>query len=436
MQMKPTFKIYLNISKTAKNGKAPFYLRVIYDRKKKERVCDFYLTKIQAEMWEQFSGNEQELKNIFPNVIQKMNDLEYEFRKYVDSSDYFDFSDLTTFLNKFFQKGKLTTELKFVDFLNDYYKNIILKDSTKKEGTKKTYRTVVGHLNKFIQHKKYENLPLCKFQSNIALEFKNYLISEDLLNKFKPLNAYSASGIIKKCRYIFKDALIDNKILINPFQDVQINTKANKKTDCKLLIEEVLKMSKIKHLQNETLQIVNDIFLFRCFTGVCYCDLNNLRYQDLKFGSENNISIIFKRQKSDVQTWQYLTQPAINLIEKYRNHPLIKNDELFPKFANRTENSYLKIIGKELNLRFPLTTHSARRTFRSLISDAEIHDELAYKSMMGHEYKGIDSAYINVNSKRLINAKKSFDNFLTKHINNHGQDIINTGRQFELQEAV
>ena len=416
---RPTFKIYLNNykRKVAKNGNVPFYIRVSFNRKKVEKACGFQLTKSQVELWDNLLENEKEQKDTFPEICQKINELNYEFNKYLKQSDFYDFIDLNTFLNKFFQKGKLTTELKFVEYLNEYYNNTILKDSTKKEGTKKNYRTVVGHLLKFIQFKKYDNLPLCKFQSSVAREFKNYLISIDLLNKFKPLSANSANGIIKKCRYIFKDALIDNKIPSNPFQDISIKTIGNNDTEC-ISIEEVVQLNNIKNHSNEKLQIVSDIHLFRCLTGVSFCDLILLHYKDLNFDTQNNVSIKFKRQKSDIITWQYLTQPAIKLIEKYRNHPLITSDELFPKISNRVQNSYLKILGKELGLKFNLTTHSGRRTFRGLLSDAEIIDEAAYKSMMGHSYKGIDSVYNILNSKRLIKTQKSFDNFLTKYITN------------------
>lgn len=61
--------------------------------------------------------------------------------------------------------------------------------------------------------------------------------------------------------------------------------------------------------------------------------------------------------------------PAIQLIEKYKNHPItVRRNRLFPVPTNQTLNNELKNIGAIVNFELKLDTHDGRRSFANAIT--------------------------------------------------------------------
>jgi len=63
---------------------------------------------------------------------------------------------------------------------------------------------------------------------------------------------------------------------------------------------------------------------------------------------------------------------------------LIKYEHKLPILSNKEYNSYLKMIGKCLNLRFNLTSHVARKTAGTLWLNEGISLDVVSK-MLGHK---------------------------------------------------
>ena len=92
------------------------------------------------------------------------------------------------------------------------------------------------------------------------------------------------------------------------------------------------------------------------------------------------------RQKTKSVTYIPLLPKALEIVEKYKNHPIcIERSSVLPVRSNQKMNSYLKEIATLCLIDDNLTTHKARRTFASTVTlknGVPIH---IVKEMLGHQ---------------------------------------------------
>ena len=129
---------------------------------------------------------------------------------------------------------------------------------------------------------------------------------------------------------------------------------------------------------------MRDIFVFQCYTGLAYIDALNLKSQDIKSGIDGEKWIISQRQKTKKEINIPLLPKALEIIERYQDHPICKKrDSVLPVNSNQKMNAYLKEISDLCDVD-SLNTHKARRTFASTVTlgnDVPIH---VVKEMLGH----------------------------------------------------
>jgi integrase len=70
------------------------------------------------------------------------------------------------------------------------------------------------------------------------------------------------------------------------------------------------------------LELVRDVFVFQCYTGLAYIDIFQLRRDEIKKGVDGELWIISARQKTGTTTNIPLLPKAIEIIEKYKHHPV------------------------------------------------------------------------------------------------------------------
>ena len=96
------------------------------------------------------------------------------------------------------------------------------------------------------------------------------------------------------------------------------------------------------------LERVRDVFLFCCFTGLRYSDVNNLRKSDIKDGQ---IEI------TTIKTHDYLVielnDHSRAILEKYKDFHF-EGDKALPVISNQKMNTYLKELGKLAGIDEPI----------------------------------------------------------------------------------
>lgn len=261
------------------------------------------------------------------------------------------------------------------------------------------YRTSQKYVMLFInQYYKKENLNLDELNYEFIVKFEKFL------RKYKPvhyrgeINNNAAMKHIQRFRKMIKLGLKLEWLEKDPFLRF---TPVHEKREREFLSKEELNSISSLELSIERLDIVRDIFIFSCYTGISYVDIQNLTKADWLVENEKHW-IKSKRQKNG-QTFKIpLLQTALNLLEKYRQHPKSKfNGTLLPIISNQKMNAYLKEIADLCGITKNLTFHMARHTFATTITLSNGVPIETVSKMLGHTKIATTQIYARVLERKI-----------------------------------
>jgi integrase len=129
------------------------------------------------------------------------------------------------------------------------------------------------------------------------------------------------------------------------------------------LTREELTQIEGKEFSITRLQLVKDMFLFSCYTGLAYSDISELRPANIveEHGRE---FIKTHRIKTDERALVLLLTKAKEILKKYEGQ---RPGFCFPIVSNQKMNAYLKEIADLSGISQNLTFHMARHTFATTI---------------------------------------------------------------------
>lgn len=117
------------------------------------------------------------------------------------------------------------------------------------------------------------------------------------------------------------------------------------------------------HFTQPRLQLVKDLFIFCCYTGLAYHEMSSLKKEHIVNGFDGNEWIQMKRHKTNKMISVPLLPKAKAILEKYDE----VRDYVLPRFSNQKINSYLKEIAAIVGINKSISHHMARRTFASTV---------------------------------------------------------------------
>ncbi|MBX0333270.1 site-specific integrase [Pontibacter sp. HSC-14F20] len=135
------------------------------------------------------------------------------------------------------------------------------------------------------------------------------------------------------------------------------------------LTEAELQRMAEKEFATERLGQVRDVFLFSCYTGLTYVDVQQLKRSEIGEGMDGGRWIFTRRQKTETPSRIPLLPVALEILEKYQAHPqCLYQDRALPVLSNQKMNAYLKEIADVCGIRKTLTFHIARHTFATTVT--------------------------------------------------------------------
>jgi len=133
------------------------------------------------------------------------------------------------------------------------------------------------------------------------------------------------------------------------------------------------------------LEQVRDIFLFSCYTGLAYIDVQTLKRSEIVQGFDGEQWIFTSRQKTDTPSRIPLMPYALSVIKKYSDHPqCVIEDRVLPILSNQKMNAYLKEIADVCGIPKDLTFHIARHTFATTVTLLNGVPIETVSKMLGH----------------------------------------------------
>jgi integrase len=133
------------------------------------------------------------------------------------------------------------------------------------------------------------------------------------------------------------------------------------------------------------LDLIRDLFVFSCYTGLAYIDVKNLKKEEILQTPDGIWWIKTLREKTKVRSQIPLLQTPIDIIQKHLNLNEVGSGEtLFSLLSNQRTNSYLKEIAMLCRINKNLTFHVARHTFATTVTLQNGVPIESVSKMLGH----------------------------------------------------
>lgn len=312
--------------------------------------------------------------------------------------------------------GKITPRVKLLEEFqkhNDEMTALLGKGYAK--GTLDRFTITKNHLTAFIKFKfKSTDIEFTDLNLEFIKDFEFYL------RTVRNCSNNTTLKYIANFKKIVIRAIDKEIILKDPFKNFKgRKTKMVKKP---LTTEELYELER-HYFTTDRLNVVRDVFVFQCYTGMAYIDAYQLKKTDIKNGIDGNLWIMSERQKTNSATNVPLLPQALKIIEKYKDHPLcLQRGTVLPVSSNQKMNEYLKEIAILCGFPFTLNTHMARRTFGSTVTLNNNVPINVVKEMLGHASVKQTEAYA-ITEQKTIGREMSL---LNKRLNKTSVNISKT----------
>lgn len=285
-------------------------------------------------------------------------------------------------------------------------------------GTLKRFKAALSSLEAFIKWKyKVEDISLYELSFQFITEYEFFLKSE------RNIQHNTAMGIIKKLKQIVRTCVANEWIDKDPFMNYRVRLR---ETHRSFLLENELEIITEKALLGDRLNIVRDIFLFSCFTGLSYSDVEKLTSADVATGIDGEKWIFTSRTKTETASRIPLLPTALAIIIKYEQHPKVANTgRLLPMLSNQRMNSYLKELAEICGIKKELTFHCARHTFATTVTLTNGVPIESVSKMLGHKTIRTTQLYAKILDKKVSEDMSVLRQRFAKGI--EGKKINKTG---------
>lgn len=391
--MNKTFGLlyYLKKSKVNTQGKAPIYLRITIDGKRTEISTK---RSIEIEKWNSQSNraigrNEaiRELNSYLDILTSKV----YQNHRELLEED----KDISaeTLKNKILGiEAKERTLITMFKNHNTKVEKLVGIDFS--AGTLERYKTVKKHLEQFLKEEyNISDISIKKIDHQFITAFEYFLKTT------RNCGHNSTIKYIKNFKKIVRIALANKWITNDPFLNYKVQLK---EVERQFLTEEEIQEILSKELHTPRLDLVRDIFIFCCFTGLAYSDVKKLTKNNLVIGIDGEKWIKTKRTKTDTRSNIPLLPTALEIIKKYENNPIVvTKDVLLPVLSNQKSNAYLKEIADLCGINKNLTTHLARHTFATTVTLTNGVPLESVSKMLGHKSIKTTQHYAKIIDKKV-----------------------------------
>lgn len=205
---------------------------------------------------------------------------------------------------------------------------------------------------------------------------------------------------VQRLKGFFDYAIQNEWTTKNPFLTFKPKTK--QKEIVSLSKMELLTLEKEDFLAGTIYDLVRDLFVFSCYTGLGYADLKEVGIKHLKEDEKGNIYLEIPRLKNGQLAMMLLREKPLELIKKYRLED--RQAKFFNVPTNQCMNDTIKQIAQIIGIKKVLTTHIARKTFGSLLKEDGMDIAVISKAMAHKNIQTTMRHYANIQSTTIINA--------------------------------
>ncbi|MCD8739377.1 site-specific integrase [Mucilaginibacter roseus] len=411
--MTKTFALSFQLKRTKlqSGGNAPIYLRITVESSRVEVATK---RNVNPAIWnvdaQKAIGNSDEARSVNKHLKTLEQNAFEIYREMMERKIPITAQSFKDRLNGVDDTEPTRTLVSIFKEHNEKMEALIGKEYA--PATALRYQTTLKHVVSFLKWKyKTEDINILDLDHEFVTSLEFYF------RTVRNCNNNSAVKYIKNLKKIVHICMANNWLDKNPF--------GKYKTKIKEVIRDFLSIEELTTIQNkrfvsERLSQVRDIFLFSCFTGLAYADVNKLRRVEINTGIDNNKWIFTTRQKTDTASRIPLLPVALDILAKYENHPeCINGGKMLPVPSNQKMNAYLKEIADVCGIQKELTFHIARHTFATTVTLANGVSIESVSKMLGHKNIRTTQHYA-----KILDSQVSRDMDLLRHKFNSANKVI------------
>ena len=383
--------LYLKKSSRDRSGKAPIMGRITLGRSIAQFSCKLFCN---PDLWNpresRMDGKSREAVEVNAKLDNLLLAVQASYQSLLAKGSPFDATDI----KEDFQ-GSVQSRTMLLERFNGLIEEV--KDHVGvdiKENSLASYRQTRARLQQFIRAKyKVSDLAFSQLTEDFIKQFEQYVIGEVGL---KQSTCYNMIILIKKvCKLAYREGAADSLL----FDNVHVD-KGDSRLP-KALDREAL--DKLKALCFDgweiDLETARDVFLFACYTGAAYCDLMALNPEHLIRDDEGVLWLKFNRQKTGVLCRVKLLPEVLRLMNRLSDE---RRNTLLPHIDYLTYQSHLKVLRLRAGIALPITSHTARHTFATLITLEQGVPIETVSKMLGHSTVRMTERYAKVTPQKLF----------------------------------
>lgn len=387
------FKVLLYLKKSSpdKLGKTPIMGRITVNSTKVQFSCKL---SCSLDLWNpresRLNGKSLEAVEANKKIEKILLDIHSAFDSLVERKKPFD----AEAVKNLFQ-GNMGAQITLLALLTRHIEELEARVGVDVAPTTlSTYVYTHRSLGKFIQKKfKTKDVAFGQLNEQFIREYQDSVLGEQGY-AMQTVRHYLA--ILKKiCKIAFKEGISEK------FHFAYYKLPKQKETTPKALSRE--SFEKVRDLDipknRPSTRFTRDLFLFACYTGTAYADVIRITKENLFTDEEGSLWLKYARKKTDFRARVKLLPEAIALIEKYKDD---NRDTLFPWQSPEMVKSNMKGLRVMADVKEPMTYHSGRHSFASLITLEEGVPIETISKMLGHGNIQMTQVYARVTPKKLF----------------------------------
>ncbi len=378
---------YIKRAKPNSKGLVPIFQRVTVDGQRIEKSTGKY---IDSEVWSgegtKMKGKTEQARLInshLDKLLNEVSEAEKDLILHRKEVNYINMKNILT--------GKGEKERTIVPIFHEHNDRIqaLVLTGAFAQGTVERYKTTLNHFKSFLESKfKVTDIAIDKIDYAFIMDFDFYLRSQ------RACKNNTSIKYIKNFQKIFNICLDNEWITKDVFKKYKPKpTVVNRHYLTEPELNELLS----KKFLTPRLILVRDIFVFSCYTGLAYVDVQNLSPANIAMGIDGSKWIFTNREKTDGPSNIPILPVVEEIMEKYKNHPnALNKNRVMPILSNQRMNSYLKEIADVCGINKELTFHIARHTFATTVTLSNGVPIETVSKMLGHRSLKSTQVYARV----------------------------------------
>lgn len=410
--MRSTFRIlfYLKRNAPKSNGLVPVMCRITVNGKISQFSCKL---DVDEKHWDVKTGRMTGRSVVALEANRMLDKIRVGINKaYQDICDKDNYVTAEKVRNAFLGMGMNHETLLavFRQHNEDYAKQV---GKIKSQRSYWKYCTVYNHLSEFIRQRyKVSDIALKELAPAFITDLELFLRTE---KNHCTNTIWSYMMPFKRIIYM---SINNGWLQRDPFYAYSITKEETKRG---FLSKEEIKMLIEGSFKKKSYELIRDLFIFCCFTGLSWTDMANLTKENLQTSFDGHLWIKTNRQKTGTETNLRLLEVPLRIIKKYEG--CSEDGKLLPVPCYPNCKNGIKVIAKKCGIEKNVTWHMSRHSFATTVCLSNDMPIETLSKMLGHRsirttqiYAKITAEKVSNDMEKLSQALAPMENFICQAI--------------------